>query len=55
LDRLGNLYIWDGASGKVLKVNTAGVITTVAGNGNFGYTGDGGPATSAQLFASGSI
>jgi uncharacterized protein (TIGR03437 family) len=51
LDKQGNLYIWEGASFKVRKVNTSGTVSTVAGNGNFGYTGDGGPATSATLFA----
>lgn len=55
VDRRGNLYIWEGASFKVRKVNTAGIITTVAGNGTPGYSGDGGPATSAQLFSSGSV
>jgi hypothetical protein len=48
LDHLGNLYFGQGA--RIRKVSPSGVVTTVAGNGNFGYTGDGGPATSAQLF-----
>jgi uncharacterized protein (TIGR03437 family) len=55
LDSAGNLYIWDTASSTIRKVNTVGIISTVAGNGTAGGTGDGGPATSAQLFASGSI
>ena len=55
VDRLGNLYIWDGSSSKVRKVSPSGIITTVAGNGMFGYSGDGGPATSAQIFAAGSV
>jgi uncharacterized protein (TIGR03437 family) len=55
LDRSGNLYIWDGQSSKVRKVDTSGVITTVAGNGIPGYTGDGGPATAAEIFANGSV
>jgi sugar lactone lactonase YvrE len=44
----GDLYIADTANGVVRKV-TNGVITTVAGNGTQGYSGDSGPATNAQL------
>jgi len=47
LDAAGNLYIADGIS-SVRKVSN-GVITTVAGNGTQGYSGDDGPATSAQF------
>ena len=48
VDANGDLYI---ADGNILKVDAAGIITTVAGNANMGpgYSGDGGPATSAQL------
>src|SRR5579872_2546095 len=49
VDASGNLYIADTGNQRVRKVDTNGVITTVAGNGAFGHTGDGGPATSAQL------
>jgi uncharacterized protein (TIGR03437 family) len=48
VDAAGNLYIADVSNNCVRKVSN-GVITTVAGNGTAGYTGDGGPATSAQL------
>jgi len=48
VDTAGNLYIADRGNSRVRKV-TGGVISTVAGNGNFGFSGDGGPATSAQL------
>jgi|ERR1035437_1318679 hypothetical protein len=49
IDNMGNLLIADG-NNKVKKVNlSSGIITTVAGNGTPGYTGDGGPATAAQL------
>ena len=48
LDAAGNLYIADLANARVRKVSH-GVITTVAGNGTLGFSGDGGPATSAQL------
>jgi uncharacterized protein (TIGR03437 family) len=54
MDRQGNLYLWDSGS-TIRKVNANGIISTVAGNGAPGYTGDGGPATSASLFANGSI
>jgi uncharacterized protein (TIGR03437 family) len=49
-DSAGNLYIADTSNQRIRKV-TNGVITTVAGNGAYGYSGDGGPATSAQLDA----
>ena len=49
LDSAGNFYISDSANGRILKVNPAGTISTVAGNGNSGYSGNGGPATRAQL------
>ena len=49
-DSAGNLYIGDYSNSRVRKVNvTTGTITTVAGNGTAGYSGDGGLATSAQL------
>ena len=50
-DAAGNLYIADYLNNVVRKVNTAGVISTIVGNHSLGagYTGDGGPATSAQL------
>lgn len=50
IDGSGNLYIADQSDERVRKVNAStGVITTVAGTGSYGYSGDGGPATSAQL------
>ncbi len=49
LDSGGNLYIADGAS--VRMVSPSGIITTVAGTGVLGFSGDGGPATSAELGA----
>jgi hypothetical protein len=49
-DSAGNLYIGDNSNSRVRKVNAAtGIITTVVGNGTAGYSGDGGPATSAEL------
>jgi uncharacterized protein (TIGR03437 family) len=48
VDAAGNLYIADGLNYRIRKVSN-GVITTVAGNGNLGFSGDNGPATSASL------
>jgi sugar lactone lactonase YvrE len=48
-DGRGNLYIADRANQRVRKVDTKGIITTVAGNGTAGFSGDGGPATKASL------
>jgi len=49
LDGAGNLYIADTQNFRVRKVDTKGIIKTVAGNGQSGNSGDGGPATSATL------
>jgi sugar lactone lactonase YvrE len=49
LDAFGNLYIADNSNERVRKVNPNGIITTVAGNGTSGYSGDGGAATSASF------
>jgi uncharacterized protein (TIGR03437 family) len=48
VDSAGNLYICDSGNFRVREVSN-GVITTVAGNGTPGYSGDSGPATKAQL------
>ncbi len=51
VDSSGNLYIADLYTSRIRKVTAStGIITTVAGNGQQGYSGDGGPATSAELF-----
>lgn len=51
LDSSGNLYIADAANNLIREVSPSGTITTIAGNNSMGagYTGDGGPATTAQL------
>jgi TonB family protein len=51
LDAAGNLYISDSADARIRKVTPDGAINTVAGTGMPGFSGDGGPATSAELTA----
>ena len=56
LDPAGNLYIADNTNYRVRKVNAAtGIIETVAGIGEWGFSGDGGPATSARMAQAWSI
>jgi sugar lactone lactonase YvrE len=49
VDSAGNLFIADSANHRIRQVSRSGIITTVAGNGTPGFSGDGGPATSAGL------
>ena len=49
IDGAGNLYIADANNNVIRKVDIGGVITTIAGNGSPGNTGDNGAATSARL------
>jgi len=49
VDTTGNVYIADAGNNRIRKVNTSGIITTVAGYGTAGYSGDGGAATAAEL------
>ena len=51
IDAAGNIYFTDQGNQRVRKINTAGIITTVAGTGTPGFSGDGGAATAAQLNA----
>ena len=48
-DKKGNLYIASGISNRIRKIDTFGIITTIAGTGVAGYSGDGGQATAAQI------
>jgi len=50
VDAFGNLFIADTYNSAIRKVDTNGIITTVAGDGNSGYSGDGGAATNASLY-----
>ncbi len=49
-DFSGNVYISDYNNSRIRKVNTSGIITTIAGTGVPGYSGDGGPATAAKVW-----
>ena len=55
VDKAGNLHIVDGANNRIRKVDAAGIITTVAGGGSAAGSGDGGPATKAQIFPGGAV
>lgn len=48
-DRFGNIFIADAGNHRIRRVNASGTITTIAGNGTAGFSGDGGPATAAKL------
>ena len=54
VDALGDLYIADSGNNRIRKVSN-GLITTVVGNGTAGFSGDNGPATSAQLNQAASV
>ncbi|MEN8215333.1 MAG: hypothetical protein ABFS56_02935 [Pseudomonadota bacterium] len=49
LDSSGNLYIADSQNHVIRKIDSQGIITTIAGNNTPGYSGDGGTATAAKL------
>ena len=50
VDSVGNLYIVEGQNNRIRKVDSSGVITTIAGTGERGSSGDGGPAVLARLW-----
>ena len=49
LDAAGNLFIADSGNNRIRRVDSSGIITTIAGTGVRGFSGDGGPAVAAQL------
>ena len=55
VDASGNLFIADSGNSRIREVQVNGIISTVAGNGTNGYSGDGGAATNAQLNSPGGM
>ncbi|HTL82464.1 MAG TPA: T9SS type A sorting domain-containing protein [Bacteroidia bacterium] len=49
LDQNGNVYFTDSHNNRIRKIDPSGIITTIAGTGVAGFSGDGGPAINAQL------
>lgn len=54
-DPSNNVFFGDHDNNRLRKIDPAGTITTIAGNGTAGYSGDGGPATAASLYAPSSV
>lgn len=49
IDGTGNIYIADAANSRIRRIDSSGVVVTIAGNGAAGFSGDGGPAIGASL------
>jgi|GEM_PF-2086848 len=49
VDADDNIYFIDFTNARIRKIDRDGILSTVAGNGSYGFSGDGGPATSAQF------
>ncbi len=55
IDKLGNIFIVDNGNGRIRKIDVTGMISTYAGDGTNGFSGDGGLATLAQLYYPNSV
>ncbi len=55
VDKAGNVYVVDRNNNRVRRIDVSGTVSTVAGTGRQGTSGDGGPATDAQLFSPSAI
>ncbi|NDC41789.1 MAG: T9SS C-terminal target domain-containing protein [Chitinophagia bacterium] len=55
IDKYNNIYISDLLNYRIRRIDSTGIITTYAGTGTRGHSGDGGPATAAKLFAVGGM
>ena len=55
VDKAGSIFFSDSGSSKVYKIDTSGAITLIAGTGDFGDHGDGGPALEAGLRSPGGL
>lgn len=49
IDQQGRVYVLESGGDRIRRIDTNGIITTIAGNGRTGFTGDGGPATAASV------
>lgn len=49
IDSRGNIYVADLGNNRIRRIDPSGIVSTVAGNGTPGFSGDGGPATNANL------
>ena len=54
-DNLGNLFIGDGTNERIRRISPSGIVTTVAGNGQFYYTGEGVPAAASPVQGGGNL
>ena len=51
IDGTGNIYFTDDYNNRIRKINTSGIISTIAGTGTGAYSGDNGPATAAEIYS----